>query len=85
MGLHVLALYDLPKRALTENVKDEILVTILCTEPVVDIENVVIVLVVVALVMYGFARLCEDATGVVSRLVAELGIANVVRIEEICR
>jgi hypothetical protein len=85
VGLHVLALYDLAERALAENVQNQVLVAVLCTEPVVNVENVVIVLVVISVVVGGLARLCEYAAGVVGRLVSELGVADVVRIEQVSR
>jgi hypothetical protein len=82
VGLHVLALDDLPKRSLTENVQDEVpavgegletgwmdaghaLVAILAPQPVVDVEDIVVVLVVIAVVVRGLARLREDAPWVV--------------------
>lgn len=56
---------------------------LLGAQPVVDVENVIIVLVVVAVVMSGLAGLCEDAAGVVSGFVSELGVADVIGFDEI--
>lgn len=73
MRPHVLALDNLSKRALTQNIKNEVprvssmtlkgsLVTPVGTsQNVIDIENVVVVFIVVAFVVLGLARLGEHS------------------------
>ena len=39
--------------------------TLVRTEPIIDVEDVVIVLIVVSVVMNRFARLCQDSSWVV--------------------
>ena len=52
-------------------------------QPVVDVENIVIILVVIPVVVHRLARLREDAAWVVRRLILELRIANVVGIDDV--
>ena len=98
MGLHVLAFDDLTKSALTENVEDEVpgsgqcadgaigkhsLVAFLRAQPIVNIQNIVIVLVIIAFIVNGFAWLCKNSAWIVSRLVSELWIADVIRVDNV--
>ena len=57
--------------------------TVFSTKPVVDIEDVIVVIIVVAIVVGGLARLCKDATGVVCGLVSELGVADAIGVEDV--
>lgn len=53
------------------------------TQPVVDVENVIIVLVIVAIVVCGLAWLCKDTPRVVGGFVSELGVADVICFDKI--
>jgi hypothetical protein len=57
-------------------------VAILRTKPIVDIQNVVIVIIIIAVIMYWCAWFSENTTGIVRGLVTELGIADVVGVHE---
>ena len=54
-------------------------------QPVVYVEDVVVVLIIVPFVMRWLARLCEDSPWVMGRLVLELGIAYAVGIGDVRR
>jgi hypothetical protein len=63
-----------------------ILVTsLLRAQDIIHVENVVAVLVVIAIILDALARLCEDSSGVPRRLVLEFGIANSVRSRQVAR
>lgn len=94
MGLDVLTFDDLPERALTQDIEDEVfagadeqrrrkkacnsLAAVIWAQPVIDIKNVIIVLIVVPIVVCGLAGLCEHAAGVVGGLISKVRIADVV-------
>ena len=59
------------------------ILVLIVTQPVIDVEDVIIVLVVKAVVVHRLARLREDTAWVVRRLILELRIADVVGIDEI--
>lgn len=98
---HVLTLDHLPKGALAKNVKNQVsvtrsgdartedydngLVSFLSPQPVVHIEDVIVVLIIVPLVMRRLARFCEDSPWVMRRLVFELGIAYAVGFGDVRR
>ena len=56
---------------------------VISAQPVVDIEDIVVILVVVAVVVGRFTRLCEDAPWVVCGFISELGITNMVRVHDV--
>ena len=56
------------------------LMTIVGAQPVVDVENVVVVLVIVAIVMRGLAGFCQNSSWVMCRFVSELWVADMIRI-----
>jgi hypothetical protein len=58
-------------------------VTLLSTQPVVDVENVIIVLIVIAIIVGGLAGLCKHSAGVVGGFVSELGVADVIGLDEV--
>jgi hypothetical protein len=49
---------------------------LLGAQNVVDVENIVAVLIIVAIVLDSFARLGKHATGIPRRLVLEAGVAD---------
>ena len=55
----------------------------LSPQPVIYIEDVVVVLIIVPLVVGGLARFCEHSPWVMRRLVLELGIAYTVGIVDV--
>ena len=59
------------------------LVSFFSPQPVIHIEDVVVVLIVVPFVVRRLARLCEHSSWVMSRLVLELGIAYAVGIGDV--
>ena len=61
------------------------LVTIILSQPVVDIENIVIILIVIAFVMRRLTRLREDSAWVARGFITEQRIANVIRVGDVCR
>ena len=99
MRLHVLAFHDLTERPLPKDVQDEVperienvviprprcysLVPFLRSQPIIDIKDIIVVLVVEAIVMHRFARLGENASWVMRRFIAELGVADSVGVEDV--
>ena len=57
--------------------------SIVSSQPVVDVEDVIIVLIVVRIVVHWLARLRQDAAGIVRRFILELRVTDVVRIDEV--
>lgn len=55
-----------------------------CAQPVVDIENVVIVVIIVAFIVSWLTGFCKNAPWIVGAFVSELRVANAIRIEYIC-
>jgi hypothetical protein len=51
---------------------------LLGTKDVVDVENVIAILVVIAIVLDTFTRLSQDSTGIARRFVFEAWVANAV-------
>lgn len=75
---HVLALCDLAKRAVAQNVKHEIAALFLHAQNVIHIQNVVAVGIVVAIVVGALGGLCQDTARVFRGLVVELGVAYMI-------
>ena len=59
--------------------------SIILSQPVIDVENVIVVLVVIAFVVHWLARLGKHTPGVVCRLIFELRVADVVGVDKIRR
>ena len=59
------------------------LVAFVRAKPVVDVEDIVVIFVVVAVVVRGFARLCQHAAGVERRFVLELWVAYAIRVHDV--
>ncbi len=81
LRLHILALDHLAEGALAENVQDQIAVLVagfFGAENVVDIENVIAVLVVVAIVLEALARLGQHTARIARGLVFETRVADAV-------
>ena len=53
------------------------------SKPIIDIEDIIVVLVVEPIVVHRFAWFREDASGVVRGFIAELGIADTVGVEDV--
>ena len=86
--LQVLALDDLTEGALTKNIQDQVsvlVVRLLGAQNVIDIQDVVAVLVVVAIVLDALARLGEDSARVAGGLVVEAGGTQLVRRGQMAR
>lgn len=80
---HVLALDDLPKCTLAENVENQVPVaTVLAAEDVVDIQDVVPVLIIRTVIVHRLGRLGEHAPRVVRRLVLERRVTQRVRLRQ---
>lgn len=62
---------------------DDALMTLFCAQPIVDIENVIVILVVIAFVVRRFARFCQHTPGIVSGFVSELRVANVISVDKV--
>ena len=93
MRLHILAFDDLSKGALSKNIQDKVpgwtlvqichaymehaLVTVVSSQPIVDIEDIVVIVIVVPVVVCGLAWLGQHAPGVMRRLVSEGWVTNV--------
>lgn len=80
VSAHVLALDHLAKCALAKHVEDEVSVTIGWTQPVVDVEDKVVALVVPPLVVSWLGGLGKHATGIALELVEECWVDQVVRV-----
>ena len=83
VGLHVLALYNLPERALAQNIENEVLVALLCAQPIIDIKDIVVVLVVITIVMTWFTRFRQNTPRVVRGFVSEPSVARPVRVDDV--
>ena len=62
-----------------------LLVAFVRPKPVVDVEDIVVIFVVIAVVVCGFARLCQHAAGVERRFVLELWVAYALRVHDVRR
>lgn len=62
-----------------------VLVALFGTQPVIDIQNVVIVIVVVAIIMRGFAGFGQHPTRIMGGFIAELGVAYAIRLNDVRR
>lgn len=60
--------------------REHSLVTIIGAQPVIDVEDVVVVFVIVSVVVRRFAGFCQHSPWVVRRFVSELRIADMIRI-----
>ena len=58
--------------------------TIVCPQPIVDVENVIIILVVIPIIVLRLARFGQHTPGVVRRLVSEGRIADAVGLKYVC-
>lgn len=54
------------------------LASIIWAQPIVDIKNIIIILVVIPIVVGRFTGFCEHTAGIMGRLVSEVRIADVV-------
>lgn len=61
------------------------LVAILCSQPVVDVEDVVVVIVVIPIIVCRLAWLGKHPAGIMSALIAELGVAYAIGIHNVGR
>ena len=59
------------------------LVSLLCPQPIIDIKDVVIILIVITFVVRRLARFCENPPWVMRRLILELGVAYAVGIGDV--
>ena len=76
-----MTLDHLAKGTLTEDVEDEVAVLVvglLAAQNVVDVEDVITILVVVAIVLDALGRLGEDTSGIARAFVLEVWIADAV-------
>ena len=81
LRLHVLALYHLAEGTLAKDVEDQIAVLVaglLGAQDVVDVENVIAILVVVAIVLDSLARLGQHSARIARGLVFETRVADAV-------
>lgn len=56
------------------------LVTIVSAQPVIDVENVVVIFVIIPVVVRRFTGFCQYSPWVVCRFVSELRIADMIRV-----
>lgn len=59
------------------------LVPIISSQPIVDVEDVVVIVIVVPVIVGRFARLGKHAPGVMRRLVSERWIANMKSLDNV--
>lgn len=59
------------------------LVAVLVAQPVVDIKDVIVILVVVSVVVDGLAGLGENPSGIVRRFISELGVADMIGLDDV--
>lgn len=57
--------------------------TIFVSQPIIDVENIIIILVVVTFVVGGLTRLGEHPPRIVRRFVSELRVTDVIRLEDV--
>ena len=60
------------------------LVSLFSPQPIVDVENIVIVLIVISFVVGRLARLCEYSSWVMRRFILELRVTYAVGIDDMC-
>jgi hypothetical protein len=63
--------------------KQHILVAFFGTQPVVNVQYVIIVIVIIAFVVSRLAWFSQDSPGIVRRFISELGIADVKGLKKI--
>lgn len=61
-----------------------ILVSIVSPQPIIDVEDVVIILIIIPVIMCRLAWLGKHAPGVVRRLISKRWVANMERLDNIC-
>ena len=54
-------------------------------QPIIDIEDIIIILVVIPIIVRGLAWLGKHSSGVMRRLVSERGVTDMVRLDNIGR
>lgn len=59
--------------------------TIIRAQPVIDIEDIVVVLIIEPFIVHRLARFCQDTPRVVGRLVSELRVAYAIRFDNVRR
>jgi hypothetical protein len=58
-------------------------VTIFVSQPIIDVENVIVILIVVTFIVGGLTRLGEHPPRIVRRFVSELRVADVIRLKDV--
>ena len=81
--LHILALDDLSKGTLAEDVQDEVAIAVFIAQPVIDVQDVVAVLIVVAIVIHWLARLCQDPPRIKGQLIDERRIDQMIGVMKV--
>lgn len=76
---HILTFDNLAEGSLAENVKNEVFVmTLILAQPIINVENVVVIFVIESVVMDRFTRFRQNSSRVVCCFITEGGIANAV-------
>jgi hypothetical protein len=60
-------------------------VSFIRTQPIIDIEDIIIILVIVTLIVRGLARFGQHSTRIMCRFISELRVADVIRFQDIGR
>lgn len=71
--------------ATAQNAEEDSLMSLLRSEPIVHIQDIIIILVIVPLVMRRLARLSEHPPRVRRRFILELRVRNAVRVDDVRR
>jgi len=96
---HILTLDDLSKCTLTQYIKNEIpvsqlwpystesssspITSLLTAQNIIDVEDIIVILIIGTIVVNRFTRLGKDSTRIIGSLVAELRVAQRVRLCEV--
>ena len=88
LRLEILAFDHLSKRALAQHVENEVsilVVRLFGSQNVVDVEDVITILIVVAVILNALTGLGQHASRIARRLVLEARIADAVGRRQMCR
>ena len=60
------------------------LVTFFRPKPVIDVEDVIVVLIIITIIVNGLARLGENSSRIMRRFVFKCRVAYMIRIDDVC-
>ena len=83
MGRHVLALDDLAKGALTQHIENEVAMSLFTSEVVIDVQDIVTVLIIVATIVHRLTGLGQDTSWIKCQFVDKRRVDEMVSMVQI--